>query len=125
MEPLEHYTCHTLFDLDDRRNWDTMVQIISMRAQPVMLRIPKIVQADLNFYSFGSEHTGLHKIWSFEFGIEARGAFREGDNWVAGLMNDSVLVPMSTGLNETAQLEPACIITNSTLRNTYFIPETR
>lgn len=125
MDPLEQYTCLTLFDLDDRRNLDTMVQIISMRAQPILLRPPKLLQADLGFYSFGSEHKGLHKIWIFEFGIEARGAYKEGDNWVGGLMNDSVMVPMSTGLNETAELEPACIITNSTLRNTYFIPETR
>ena len=121
-EPLEHYTCLTLFDITDQRNWDTMVQIISMRAQPILLRKPKVVQADLSFYSFGSNYTGLSKIWMFEFGVEARGAFKEGEDPVFSLMQDSVMVPMSVGLSETAEIDPACIITNSELRNTYFMP---
>lgn len=121
MEPLEHYSCLTLFDITDQRNWDTMVQIISMRAQPILLRKPKVVQADLSFYSFGSSYSGLAKIWTFEFGIEARGAFKEGEDPVFALMQDSVMVPMTIGLSETTEIDPACIITNSELRNTYFM----
>lgn len=121
MEPLEQYTGLTLFDISDKRNWNTMIQIISMRAQPVLLKEPKLIQADLSFYSFGSKYTGLCKIWSFDFGIEARGAFKEGENPVFSLMQDSVMVPMTVGLSETAEMDPACIITNSELRNTYFV----
>lgn len=122
MELLEQYSCYTLFDLHDRRNWDTMLQIISMRAQPIFLYDkPKLMQADLGFYSFGSRYKGLANIWMLEFAIEARDAFREGEDPVFSLMQDSVMVPMTVGLHETVQIDPACIITNSELRNTYFM----
>lgn len=125
MQPLEYYTCNTLFDLSNKRNWDTMLQIISMRAQPISLTEPSVVDADLSFYSFGNSHQGLKRVWTFEFGIEAKGAFKQGEDSVAALMQDSVLVPMTVGQNETATLEPACIITNDELRNTYFLQISR
>lgn len=125
MQPLEFYTCSTLFDLSNKRNWDTMLQIISLRAQPVSLNDPIVVDANLSFYSFGSMHQGLRRIWTFEFGIEAKGAFKQGEDPVAALMKDSVMVPMTVGLNETTVLEPACIITNDELRNTYFVQLSR
>ena len=125
MQPLEFYTCNTLFDLSNKRNWDTMLQIIRLRAQPISLSDPLIVDADLSFYSFGSNYQGLKRVWSFDFGIEVKGAFRQGEDPVASLMNDSVMVPMTVGLNETTVLEPACIITNDELRNTYFVQLSR
>ena len=123
--PLEIYHCFTLFDISNKRNRDTMLQVIGLRAQPVMIDEPKMIQADLGFYSFGNRYSGLAKIWRLEFGIEAKGVFREGEDPVAALMNDSVMVPMSVGLGESVDLQPACIITNDELRNTYFIPESR
>ena len=83
MQPLEFYNCYTLFDLSNKRNLNTMLQVIGLRAQPILIREPKVIQADLSFYSFGNRYSGLAKIWELEFGIEAKGAFREGEDPVA------------------------------------------
>ena len=141
IDPLEYYSCYTLFDISNsspetsgkldqtvkeersknrQRNWDTMVQVISLRAQPIVLRNPRFVDADLRFYSFGQQFSGLAKVWTFEFGIEAKGAFHIGENPVSGLMTDSAMVPMTVGLAETVMLDPACILVDDQLRNTYF-----
>lgn len=127
MNELEFYTCYTLFDINtdhpnpnQLRNWNTIVQIASLRAQPLILENPSMIQADMNLYSFGDQFQGLHRIWRFQFGIEAKEAFRSGEDPVAGLMSDSSLVPMITGLDETATLDPACILTGKLNRNTYF-----
>ena len=141
IEPLEYYSCHTLFDISNadidrskrldltarnersknqQRNWDTIVQVISLRAQPIVLRNPRFIDADLRFYSFGQQFSGLARVWTFEFGIEAKGAFHIGENPVSGLMTDSAMVPMTVGLAETVMLDPACILVDDQLRNTYF-----
>lgn len=141
IEPLEYYSCHTLFDISNadidrskrldltarnersknqQRNWDTIVQVISLRAQPIVLRNPRFIDADLRFYSFGQQFSGLARVWTFEFGIEAKGAFHIGENPVSGLMTDSAMVPMTVGLAETVTLDPACILVDDQLRNTYF-----
>ena len=121
MTGLDIYKCYTLFDISHKRNLDTLLQIISLRAQPLMIAEPKIIQADLRYYSFGSRYTGLAKIWTLEFGIEQREVYGLRDNPVAKLMDDSVMVPMSVGLDESVDIDPACIITNDELRNTYFM----
>jgi hypothetical protein len=105
---------------NQQRNWDTIVQIISMRAQPLVLQSSKIIEEDLSAYSFGNNYTGIEKIWSFRFGIEAKDAFRKATDPVAALHEDSNLVPMSIELVETALLAPACILSNGTTINTYF-----
>lgn len=125
MIELDIYKCYTLFDIGHKRNLDTLLQIISMRAQPVMILEPKIIQADLIFYSFGYKYQGLAKIWTLEFGIEQREVYGSRENPVASLMDDSVMVPMSVGLDESVIINPACIITNDELRNTYFMLDPR
>lgn len=105
---------------NQQRNWDTIVQIISMRAQPLVLQSSKVEEADLMNFDFGEDYTGLTKIWSFRFGIEAKDAFRKGQNPVAALYDDSNLVPMITELTEKVSMNPACIITSGEKRNTYF-----
>ena len=97
-----------------------MVQIISMRAQPLILQSARMVEDDVEFYNFGGHYTGVHKIWAFRFGIEAKDAYRKGEDPVYQLIEDSALVPMSTGLTETAAIDPAVIDTKTYSTNTYF-----
>jgi len=105
---------------NQQRNWDTMVQIISMRAQPMILQSAKMIEDDVDQYNFGGHYTGKHKIWAFRFGIEAKDAYRKGDDPVFQLNEDSNLVPMTIGLNETAAIDTAVIDTKSYTANTYF-----
>lgn len=105
---------------NQQRNWDTMVQLISMRAQPMVLQSASITEADLVNYSFGDSYSGIAKVWSFRFGIEAKDAFRKATNPVGALTDDSSLVPLSIGLTEKISLDPACIISLGPECNTYF-----
>ena len=132
MEDLDFYTCYTLFDISNhadesseliasqKRNWDTVIQLVSLRAQPILIKNPTMLQADLSSYSFGDQFAGFHRIWTFQFGIDARDAFKKDQDPVAGLMEDCNLTPLNIGLNESADLIPACMLTDSLSRNTYF-----
>ena len=97
-----------------------MVQIISMRAQPMILQSAKMLEDDVEHYNFGGAYIGKHKIWAFRFGIEAKDAYSKDGNPVYQLLEDSNLVPMTTGLTETAAIDPAMIDTKSYAANTYF-----
>jgi hypothetical protein len=150
MADLDYYTCYTLFDItptavfssysqpftdaakqpvdseeswersrNQQRNWDTMVQIISMRAQPISLSKPKrIATVD---HPFIENFPGKQHVWSFTFGVEVREAFRKGEDPVWALKQDSDMVPMSIGLEESADLIPACIKTDAYSYNTCFV----
>ena len=140
MADLDYYTCYTLFDItptavfsqqdindeeswersrNQQRNWDTMVQIISMRAQPISLSKPR--SAVIEDHPFADNFPGKQRVWTFTFGVEVREAFRKNDDPVWALKQDSDLVPMSIGLEETADLIPACIKTDAFSFNTCFI----
>lgn len=149
MADLDYYTCYTLFDItptainanvtlpfkdaagqmiedsdswersrNQQRNWDTMIQIISMRAQPIALTKPRAVES--REHPFLQHFPGKQRVWSFTFGVEAREVFRRADDPVWALDNDSNMVPMSIGLTETADLIPACILTDAISFNTCF-----
>ena len=74
---------------NQQRNWETVNQLISLRALPIEISMPVIcVEQD-------------RKIWSFEFTIEQEGALALGEDILGALLNDSYMVPMVTGLDET------------------------
>jgi hypothetical protein len=87
---------------NQQRNWETINQLISLRALPVDITTPeKIVHND-------------RTAWTFEFVIEQEGALEINGNAIGALINDSAMIPMLTGLDETATtdqlLEPDCNI---------------
>jgi hypothetical protein len=118
---MNYYTCYTLFDLHHKRNWDTMLQVISMRTQPTIIGDIEGMLTDQ--HEFGAAHDGQHKLWRFRFSVEVKDVFSSTDSHTALLEMDSELVPLTTGESETAALDPACIITGGTAKNTYFISE--
>ena len=71
---------------NQQRNWETLLQIISLRTQPADLSVP----------------TQKDGVWEFEFRSESQGVFEVyGDpDHLAGLRIDCEGVPMVTGLNE-------------------------
>lgn len=80
-----------------QRNWETINQVISLRALPVDITEP--VKTTHN----------ERQAWVFEFVIEQQGAVSIGDNPIGALINDSNLVPMLTGLDETATTDQLLI----------------
>lgn len=73
---------------NQQRNWETILQIISLRAQPI--NITNTVKID--------------NSWQFEFEVEAQGVYsvNEDPHNLASLYTDCNGVPMMTKLNETA-----------------------
>lgn len=81
---------------NQQRNWETLQQMISLRAQPNILQLPQEIDNQ----------------WVFEFEVETAGVYSgtgEVDN-LTGLLNECSGIPMIIKLNEKSQLEPSLII---------------
>lgn len=91
---------------NQQRNWETLLQIISLRTQPVDLTIPR-------------QNNGM---WEFEFRSESQGVFEiHGDpDPLAGLRIDCEGVPMMRNLKEQPSLAPA-ITTTGQDQNIWFM----
>ena len=75
---------------NQQRNWETVNQLISLRALPIDISIPE-------------QSTMLNRrIWKFEFLVEQQGALSVNDDPIGVLIEDSYMIPMITGLDETA-----------------------
>lgn len=121
-EPI--YICYTLFDIPligDRsvvRNWNTLVQVISLRTQPFITKFPSFKIDNVSNYKFGKEYKGQHKIWSFEFTVEFPNLFVLENDPVGGFTSDSDLIPMIDYNNNIINLK--CLQTNGITCNTYY-----
>lgn len=75
---------------NQQRNWETIMQIISLRAQP--LNITDTVKVD--------------QTWQFEFEVEAQGVYsvNEDVHNIDSLYADCNGVPMMTNLQEAADV---------------------
>ena len=131
------YTCYTLIDItrtgvtrhegkerNQQRNYESLLQTISLRAQPVYLEEPGLLPgADLSQYKFGSDYVGTHNVWQFVFGVEHRDIFALGDDPVGLLMQDVNHSPILINLNETIDLRIPIFNTYLDSKNTYFTIE--
>ena len=90
---------------NQQRNWETLLQILGLRAQPMDLVMP--------VYRDGA--------WEFEFAIESEGVYTINNNAdpLAGLLNDCNGVPMMVGLTEKAGIDRT-IAVNGTDQNIWF-----
>ena len=88
---------------NQQRNWETLTQVIGMRAQILKITIPKRVQ----------DH------WEFEFEVETPDAFGTIDDPVKMLASDADGVPMLTGLWNRNDLQPI-INVNGPNQNIWF-----
>lgn len=106
---------------NQQRNWETVLQVIGLRAQPIDIvspRDPKIVA--MSNHQFGSYYTGSHRCWKFKFYVEHNNVFGGDDNPSELLEKDINDVPVITGLTESAAFPDPVFYTNGILKNTYF-----
>ena len=78
-------------------NFDTILQIISLRSQPDLLKDPQKLEIDLNsFAEFGFMYKSNEKVscWSFEFDIQHSSVFDDGIHELGYLYTDCDNVPM-------------------------------
>jgi hypothetical protein len=77
---------------NQQRNFETLLQIISLRSQPERISTP----------------TNSQQGWSFTFEVEAESTYSLDGNTdpFAALYQDCSGVPMLTGLDEAQEIEP-------------------
>ena len=102
---------------NEQRNWETIIQCISIRAQPVMLTKPTITEiTGVGGKGFG--YTGKQKVWTFEFGFELADVYKSPDD-PAGLLKEQLdLIPIVSNLKETINLNVSSLATTGAKVNT-------
>jgi hypothetical protein len=102
-------------------NFDTLIQIISLRGQPEVVTKPKKEFISKDNY-FGDLYTDLDKwhCWTFDFEIHHCSVFEDGVEELGALYNDCQNVPMIICNTEYPKLQNCLDVTKS-LKNIYFV----
>ena len=78
------------FQRNQQRNWETLLQCISLRCQPLNIR---------GTYTYITEDN--HLYWTFDFENDRQDIFLLGDDPLGALKADCHGVPMIVGLTES------------------------
>jgi len=103
-------------------NFDTILQVVSLRSQPEDISVPTIDEINLNdFENFGFllENDEKIKCWSFSFEIQHPSVFNDGITELGSLYSDCDGVPMIKTDTVWDKL-PSFLDSSDELRNIYF-----
>jgi hypothetical protein len=131
---LEKFTGFTLVDItatgdvrghdqhrrDQQRNWETVLQVIGLRAQPVELQEPYSWVMPVEHWEFGDFFAGEHRVWVWLFAIEHVNAFASDLGPTALLEESFEQVPVIQGLDETARFMLPIFYPYGSIKNIYF-----
>lgn len=105
---------------NQQRNWETLLQCIGLRTQPLNIQSPEIIgPADLSQYHFGDFYSGEHRIWTWAWTTEREGVYDLNGRAQSGLLQDLEQVPIITGLTETARFMLPIFYPHGTIKNIY------
>jgi hypothetical protein len=90
---------------NQQRNWETLTQLISMRAQIFELLEP----------------VRYNGTWSFEFAVETPDVFGSSADPVEILRTDATGIPMISNLDNRSELPPI-LVTSGDQQNIWFVP---
>ncbi len=85
-------------------NWETIIQTISLRTQPMNIRTTK-----------------NDNVWTLEFDVEFNDVYRKNGDSIGLLKEDFKNLPMITGLDESEKMENFLIIDKNIRFETYEI----
>lgn len=137
--------CHTLFDITqtgvmnrskpneaDIENWvrrrntqcnfDTLLQVISLRSQPEVVKLPvKIDMTEEEYGKFGFLYSSEEEnvCWKFEFEVQHPSVFDDGIVTLGALYKDCNGVPMIY-CEDQHIMSPKFLDTSAELRNIHF-----
>jgi hypothetical protein len=100
-------------------NFDTLIQVISLRAQPEDITIPKITEVNLaetDKFGFMIRSETPVKVWSFTFYVNYKQVFKDEEGEYGALYADCESVPM---INMDSNL-PAFLDISPELKNVHF-----
>ena len=107
-------------ELDQNRNFITLMQCIELRSLVDYDRGPIISKVDIKSLGFGSTYKGKHTVWTFRFTTDRSSAYMDdmGNN-VGTLVVDLHQIPVIKNLKETLNIETAIFdLESSEYRNT-------
>ena len=91
---------------NQQRNLDTIIQVLSMRTQPLNIGDVEILEdQDPGSWGFGIIAQPA-KVWSFTFEVETPGIWTNDKDELYWLRSDTQGVPMILNLTETVITEP-------------------
>jgi hypothetical protein len=134
---LQFYTGYTLVDItatgvtryrpdqefqrNQQRNWETVLQTIGLRTQPVLIKGPVCTESTLgDGWEFGEYYQGRHKIWIWTFAVETPDVFLQDNNPIGALVQDFEQIPIIQGLEETARFMLPIFYPHGSIKNVYF-----
>lgn len=91
---------------NQQRNFETVLQVLSLRTQPHVIKFPETIQMDEHRIAqwFGEMYHGhSHTVWAMYFTADHPGAYDTEEGTLAGLGRDFEQVPIVTDLTETAR----------------------
>ena len=105
---------------EQQQNFQMLLQAIGMRVNPSYRAPPKVKTVDVKDIGFGTNYSGLHNVWTFDFETEYDEGFTdENGNEVGLLVNDLHYIPFAPELTETVKFKIPVFDTQSgTDRNT-------
>ena len=80
-----------LYKRNTQCNFDTILQIISLRSQPEIVRYPEKIHSSNNI--FGSQYNSIY-YWSFDFEVHHESVFDNDMQELGAVYQDCVGVPM-------------------------------
>lgn len=106
---------------NQQRNLETFAQLIGLRAQPVLLEAPKThLAVNALDWGFTGLEDPLQTVWSLSFATEHALVFQRDGDATGRLKQEWHLIPMITGLTETANIANPVIQTTGININTVF-----
>ena len=107
---------------DQQRNWETVLQVIGLKSQPLLIEGPYCQEYTIDESSgFGEMYHGTQRVWIFSFGVEHDDVFLHNGDPVGVLDQDFSQVPIICGLNETAHFMLPIFYPYGAIKNIYFI----
>lgn len=101
-----------MFKYQQQQNYQTVVQTLSLRSNPLNVETPKIIQGEgLNF----GDNNGWKHVWKFVFEVGYASSIT-----IENLIDDFHLVPVITNLNESIEITPAIFDTKTVKKNIIF-----
>lgn len=111
------------FQRNQQRNWESVLQVIGLRAQPMIVLEPlgDMVSEDIVRDMFGEMHHGNpQRIWVASFAVEHKEVFLKDNDILGALKDDFNQVPVVCGLNETARFILPIFYSHGSLKNIAF-----
>jgi hypothetical protein len=136
MEALYQYRAYTLIDITEtkvltqsieqqkqrnqQRNWETIYQLLSLRAQLLEFTYLSVITADVAEYAFGVNYVGTHNIWSFDFAVDRDDVYAFNHDKFGVIKDDFKITPIILGLDETATPPLPLFYASGVNNNIYF-----